>query len=253
MLAGMDNQTPFDLRWRMFGTDVRVHPLHWVMAAVLFWDFVNIGIANLVAAIFCVFFSVLIHEFGHVVAFRWFGCRADVLLWGFGGLAIPDRSPARRWQRIVVSAAGPAAQFILFGLTVAAMRYALPRLVDAPPGVFSVLSTSLLVLWYVNLFWPILNLLPIWPLDGGHISREVLSGLSARNGKLLSLQISGAVAGVLAVNALLALSREGGESLIPYAPVGTFGAIFFGYFAVLSFQLYQEERASNQWIDDHWR
>ena len=48
---------------------------------------------------------------------------------------------------------------------------------------------------FINLFWPLLNLLPIWPLDGGQITREACVGaLGQQRGLSISLGISLVVA-----------------------------------------------------------
>jgi Zn-dependent protease len=48
-------------------------------------------------------------------------------------------------------------------------------------------------LWYINLVWPVLNLFPIWPLDGGQICRELFTWFSRKNGVRVSLMLSVAV------------------------------------------------------------
>ena len=35
MLFMEPNETPYDLRWRMLGTDVRVHPMFWLVSVIM--------------------------------------------------------------------------------------------------------------------------------------------------------------------------------------------------------------------------
>src|SRR5947207_2300389 len=81
-------ETPFDLKWRMFGIHVRVHPLFWVVAALLSRPFLEVGIPHILISMACIFLSVLIHELGHVVVGRYFGSHGHIVLWAMGGLAI---------------------------------------------------------------------------------------------------------------------------------------------------------------------
>jgi Zn-dependent protease len=242
------DQTPYDLRWRMFGIPVRVHPLFWLVAVLLGWDFLNAGLLYLGLWVLCVFVSILLHEMGHVLMGRLFGARGHIVLYSFGGLAIGSNDLRSRWQRIAVLAAGPGIQLLLWGALVV---LAPSLLVGVPEQWRLPVTATVLMLWQINLFWPILNLLPIWPLDGGQISREALEGLFRDRGTTLALGISACVSGLLAVHALLATLSHGKTILLPYVPAfGMFTALFFAYFCINSFQALQAENARRRPWDD---
>jgi hypothetical protein len=70
---------------------------------------------------------------GHALAYRFFGQGSQIVIYHFGGLAIPDtwgrRASLRPIQRLVISAAGPLAQLALAAVIVAGLRaagYAVP-------------------------------------------------------------------------------------------------------------------------------
>jgi len=97
--------------------------------------------------------SILVHELGHAVAGRHFGLRPRaILLHGFGGLCQYERAP-RGLVGVFVSAAGPVAGLALGGVA---------------------LLLGWKVLAWVNLFWSVFNLLPMFPMDGGHIVRHAI-------------------------------------------------------------------------------
>ena len=108
MFSGIPQPTPLDLYWRMFGTDVRVHPFFWVMAVLLGWHWFDsfndprLGILFLALWVLCVFVSILLHEFGHVLMGRVFGSNGHILLYSFGGLAIGSNNLRQRTHRILV-------------------------------------------------------------------------------------------------------------------------------------------------------
>jgi stage IV sporulation protein FB len=52
---------------------------------------------------------------------------------------------------------------------------------------------------YICVIWGIVNLLPIYPLDGGHVAREILLQISPRYGIRLSLWLSIVAAVAMAV------------------------------------------------------
>src|SRR6516165_4479720 len=109
------DQTRFDLRWRMFGTPIRVHPMFWLISLILGYDVtIRAGIGYVLAWVGCVFVSVLLHEFGHVWMGRLFGSQGYIVLYSFGGLAVGSNLLSRRWQRILVLLAGPLIQLLLW-------------------------------------------------------------------------------------------------------------------------------------------
>jgi Zn-dependent protease len=242
--------TSFDLNFHVFGVPVRVSPWFWLVTMFLGWGAIELGGLQFVALwIACVFVSILIHELGHVAAFRVYGVASRVVLFGFGGLAIPTHEPPRRSDRILVALAGPAAQLVLYFLVLLVARSLESREADEPLPLAArfVLGQML----FINLYWPLLNLTPIWPLDGGRVSREVLTGLAPNQGLVWSLYVSIGAAAFLAINAYLGSQ---GRPIVDFLPRSTYAAIFFALFAVQSFQILQiEQSRRNRWDDDDWR
>ena len=114
--------TRYDLHFSLAGIPVRVHPLFWLIA-VLFG--LSSNLIQLLIWVAVVFFSILIHELGHALAFRRYGMSSSIVLYWGGGLTVPE---AVRWgygsanvslspnQEILISLAGPFAGFMLAGL-----------------------------------------------------------------------------------------------------------------------------------------
>lgn len=199
MLLAEPQETSADLHFAIGGIRVRVSAWFWAAAALLGWSQCQSWARGdqrtllqlLVLWIVAVFVSILVHEMGHALAYRSFGQSAHVVLYHFGGLAIPDlwgrRGHLRPLERLLVSAAGPAAQLALAACLIAALRaggYVVPVpfawLADGL-GLeggrhFTSIFTHVFVdfLLFVNIFWPLLNLVPVPPLDGGQIVREGL-------------------------------------------------------------------------------
>jgi Zn-dependent protease len=233
----------------MFGTRVRVHPMFWLMSLILGYDgTIQAGIGFLLAWVACVFVSVLLHEFGHVWMGRLFGSNGFIVLYSFGGLAVGSNHLARRWQRILVLFAGPLIQLVLLAVLWFGGPLLIPRL---PEGTVKSAWLVWVMLVEINLIWPILNLLPIWPLDGGQITREVCQAVMPARGVAFSLGISMVVSGLLAAHMLMA-SR--GRPLLPYVPsFGMLTALFFAMFCAGSFVALQAENERRRhWDSDEW-
>ena len=165
------------LQFRISGIPVRVELIFFIVMGFLGWA--N-GYQGVEIAVFLVVggASILIHELGHATAQRSFGGRPTVTLTGFGGYTLGPVQP--RGRSLVVTLAGPAAGFLA-----AVVGVLLSQVVAGP----DLVDTAIEILIYVNILWGIFNLLPILPLDGGHVAAD-LFGL--RNAQYLSL--AGAVA-----------------------------------------------------------
>jgi Zn-dependent protease len=153
--------------------------------------------------------SVLAHELGHAVAATSLGYPGGgVQLVGLGGLGrgaggVNGASgEAMPWREDVLSTlAGPAAGLAL-GVVAGAAGWAWERLGDPPALALYVL----LGIFYANLVWTALNLVPLASLDGGRITATVLTRLVGRPGFLAAQVVSLALAA-----ALLALAAAQGD------------------------------------------
>lgn len=246
-------RTAYDLRFRLLGFPIRIHPLFWLGAALLGAFTLNMGFQYLLIWMAVVLVSLLVHELGHAVMFRWFGTDAAIVLYVFGGLAIPQAFVAGRWRRILISLAGPLAGFLLCaGVYVSNREF---HWASNPEGFLTAgreVGFFYLALLWVNLYWGILNLLPVFPLDGGQVSRELCGLVWGPRGTRIALQISLAVAITLVAYSLLCVLTANGPALagLPWwLPRGTiFTAILFGLLAYTSYQLLQQLR----WTDSYW-
>lgn len=220
MFLAEPTPTQWDLHFRLFGFGVRISPWFWLSNLIFGWGFAQFWMhfslgalsAGFALAIWtgAVLVSIVIHELGHAIAFRCYGITADIVLYQFGGIAIPRGSMSFGRQRsltslhsIVISFAGPALQMIC-GIVVVAGFYFYGYLIRNPIWFISQLDfletgkqISSFALWaledafaFASIWWALMNLLPVYPLDGGQISREVFTLSSPREGIRHSLILS---------------------------------------------------------------
>jgi Zn-dependent protease len=117
--------------------------------------------------------SLLIHELGHAFALSMYNIHPEIRLWGMGGLTVSGFVLPPR-KSILVSLAGP-----LVGIPVAiAVMVVKPWLPSGDP--FSAAASDLV---FVNLWWGILNLLPIAGLDGGSVVTNLFVVVLGPRGK----------------------------------------------------------------------
>jgi len=176
--------------FRFSGIDVF---LHWSWFVVAIYEIQGRGrgyssILWNVLEYLALFLIVLTHEFGHALACRQVGGRANqIVLWPLGGVAYVD-PPPRPGATLWSIAAGPLVNValipILFFLGMASQS-----------GRWAVTSPNLAELvgnvYFINKWLLIFNILPIYPLDGGQILRSLLWFVMGRGRSLLVATIFG--------------------------------------------------------------
>ena len=237
--------TRYDLSFSLAGIPVRVHPLFWLIALLLGSS--SRDLSQILIWILVVFVSILAHELGHALAMRRFGQQSRIVLHAMGGLTIPESTPwGSGWanvsrtsnQEIFISLAGPFAGFLFAGLVVAGVQLSggevitgrLLGLIPLPSGAIlpfggRVLGVLVTMLLWVNIRWGLFNLLPIYPLDGGNVARNLLLKLDPWDGVRKSLWISVVTGALIAVAGLFQLNL--------------FIALLFGFLAFQSYQSLQ--------------
>lgn len=183
-MLGNAGQTEFDLRFQLMGIPVRVHPAFWLMAVIIGFNSTNGDPRLTLVTMICVFFSILIHELGHAVTYRRYGHHGEIVLYFMGGYATGARLST--WRNVIVSAAGPGAGFIVAGIVW------LVRGIIPPETMlrYDALFWTLYILWRINIFWGVMNLVPCLPLDGGHIMEALMYRYWPRRADIRVLWIS---------------------------------------------------------------
>lgn len=235
------------LDFKLLNIPVRIEPFFWVMGFLL-GNGININsrqdLMFTLLWILILLFSILVHEFGHALVSRKVsGATPSIKLWAMGGLAYPNTS-LNREQRLKVTWAGPLAGlafFVVILLTCCLVygfgsgaRIVAYLLYPRNIGILNVDSLLILSemkdglyhlirgLVLFNFWWSLVNLLPVYPLDGG----QIYSVLERSQRKVYQV---GLITGVLvAVIGLLVFQSF-------------FIAMLFGFLAFQNFQRLQQE------------
>jgi Zn-dependent protease len=186
------------LRFWIFGIPVTVEPIFFILIGFLGIRRERVDLVAIWMAV--AFVSVLVHELGHAFAGRRLGLVPAIRLHGMGGQTewIEPRRLSGA-QRIGISFSGPAAGFLLAGL----VYWAHPLFSQASDLRIQLAYQDLL---WVNIVWSILNLLPILPMDGGHIMQTALHSWLRRRDDYWPYLLSAVVSGLAACLAI-ALGR----------------------------------------------
>jgi Zn-dependent protease len=181
------------IRFTIFGIPVEIQPWFWLMVFFLGGGMrVGDSVSVLQIATFAVIalISILVHELGHAIVGRKLGGgRANIVLWGMGGLAYNHGGRFDRSGRMWMILAGPGAGIAL-GFVVVLVLGALTDLPSAlgltgqilfgfgriTPQLVNFIGDQQMRLYiftqfiYINFLWSLINLLPVHPLDGGQFA-----------------------------------------------------------------------------------
>lgn len=125
---------------------------------------------------------LVFHEYGHIRAMKYFGMKTKgiYLIPFLGGLALSDEKINTRWQDVVISIMGPTFGLLL-SIACLLAYWLTGNIFFAGLATFNAL---------LNLF----NLLPVLPLDGGHILKSISFSMNSIIG--LVGTVAGALLGV---------------------------------------------------------
>lgn len=153
------------LSFRLGGVPIEISLTALFLVGFLALSYGRSGAAGLVTGLayaVVIIVSILVHELGHALVGSRLGLNPRrIVLHGFGGFCEYGRRPTAG-QGVLSSLAGPLAGLLLGGALVAVQLIAGPSL---PIHLQGLLRMGI----FVNVFWSLFNLLPMYPLDGGHV------------------------------------------------------------------------------------
>ncbi|MCA9643295.1 MAG: site-2 protease family protein [Polyangiaceae bacterium] len=202
------------MRFRLFGFPVQVEPSFWVIA-VLFGLNTAAGsmgalLTGMLIWLGILLVSLLVHELGHAFAARAYGESPHIVLHALGGRTVwsPNSEPTRV-QRVIVTAAGPLAGYLLAAGAFVALVVSGQELLGEKVSMTGRVLSQLAIL---NVFWSTFNLLPVIPFDGGHIVAAILGKGRERVALIISV-----VVGVLGAIAFLVGNMMFGAIILGWA------------------------------------
>lgn len=157
--------TPSLLSFRAFGIPIEVGTTALLLIGFLALSYGRAGSSGLVAgAVYGLVLlgSIFVHELGHALVGARLGLKPRrIVLHGFGGFCEYGRPPGPK-EGVIASLAGPAA-----GLALGVVCFVVYIAVGSglPPHVEGLLASAV----FINVFWSVFNLLPMFPLDGGQV------------------------------------------------------------------------------------
>ncbi len=158
------------LQFRLFGYPIKIEWFFLLLCLFLGMGYLDSGGPQGFALFFVssaiLFLSILLHELGHAWARKKYGAPySEIVLHGFGGYCTGPGKFSRN-QSIAISASGPAMNLVLAGLCF--------FLLEAFPTLPPIAKVAAVWGWRLNIALALLNLIPLYPLDGGQILAQLL-------------------------------------------------------------------------------
>ncbi len=171
-----------------------IHPSLWLTLALVGLMTVS-GVSLLPGVVLFMvagFLCLFVHEMGHALLSRSLGGgEPQIVMAWLGGDCCNDHAVLTRWRGVVMTAAGPAASLLLAILSIlllacyiggleAGLYLALNFLVGYVPSDYVALYPSYGLAFFkfiiqISVWWSLLNLLPVFPLDGGQIMHGLMN------------------------------------------------------------------------------
>ncbi len=169
---------------------ITIFPTFWLFAALI--GYLNsLSFIGTLVWVGIIFVSVLFHEFGHALTASMFGQHPRIELVALGGLTYHDGQKLSFWKQFLIVLNGPIFGFLLAILATVLLQF--PTFNQGMTG--SILSLTRIV----NIFWTVVNLLPVMPLDGGQLLRIVMEKIFGLKGFRYAMVTSVAIALAISV------------------------------------------------------
>ena len=202
------------IRFSLFGVPVSIHPTLWLTLAILGRAFLIASLVDVVCVllfIIAAFLVLLAHEMGHALVGRYLGGgQPSVYLAWLGGDCTNETARLTRLQGVVMTAAGPLSSLAVGGLAyvVLSLYVGSFSMGGAMAGDFAlgcisadvVMNYPPLAMFFffylieISCWWTLLNLLPVFPLDGG----QIMQGLMKSRLQMHAISLAAAVVMALA-------------------------------------------------------
>lgn len=196
------------MNFKFFHIPVRIEPTYWLFVLLFVNITHGISVQSFILALVLTI-SLLVHEYGHAITALLFGARPTITLELLGGRSQYNSFGMTTKQLFLITLMGPLLESLLI-----VFSYSLLKLHVFENGY---VHFFLVAMFRVNLFWCLLNLIPIIPMDGGYLLRYLLEGWMGEKGVKTSLWIGLISAAAIAPILLLGNHLFFGALLLVYA------------------------------------
>ena len=169
---------------------ITIQPLFWLIAFFIGWMW-TYNLMGALLSIVIILGSVIFHELGHAITAILFGQKTRIELAAFGGFTYREGRKLKLWEEFFVVLNGPLAGFLLFLIAYVVNQ----TLHITNPTLLLAVKFTLAA----NLFWTIINLIPVLPLDGGHLLSIILEAIFGFKGVKIAIVVGIVIAVAISI------------------------------------------------------
>lgn len=169
-----------DLSFTCLNIPVRIHPTFWLFLMFFTDIYQDFSIESVIVGL-VMMFSLLVHEYGHALTAAYFGAKPTINLEAFGGNAQYNAAGITPAQEFLITLNGPLSTSLLIAISYFLLE---SNIFHAP-----YVGYALYVTMRLNIIWCLFNLIPVYPLDGGHLMHYLLTRKFQEKGYTASLWI----------------------------------------------------------------
>ncbi len=159
---------------------MHIHPTFWIFLIFFTNIYRDLSIHSCILGGVLIL-SLLVHEYGHALTALYFGARPTITLEAFGGHAQYNAFGMTRKQQFLITLNGPLLESLLIVVSYGLLKCDLFE--------NSYVRFFLYATMRLNILWCLLNLIPMAPLDGGHLLRYLLENRFGQKGYKASIII----------------------------------------------------------------
>jgi Zn-dependent protease len=159
---------------------VHIHPTFWIFLIFFTNIYRDLSIHSCILGVVLIL-SLLVHEYGHALTALFFGARPTITLEAFGGQAQYNGYGMTRKQQFLITLNGPLLESLLIVVSYGLLKCDLFE--------NSYVRFFLYATMRLNILWCLFNLIPMAPLDGGHLLRYLLENRFGQKGYRASVII----------------------------------------------------------------
>ena len=160
---------------------VYIQPTFWLLILLCSGALDRISYTPIFIAII-IFISLLVHEYGHGLTARYFGASPKIELHMQGGSTHYNGAHLNEKQNFLITINGPLFESLLIVIPYLLLKFHIFQNMH--------INYFLYLTMRINFFWCLVNLVPIYPLDGGHICKYILKSKFGDSGIRASIIIS---------------------------------------------------------------
>lgn len=168
------------VKFRFLNIPVNVHPPFFLFLLFFTGMYEGITITGVMLGVILIA-SLLIHEYGHALTALYYGAKPEINLEAFGGNAQYINHGISPKQEFIITINGPLLESVLIIIPYVLLNTGVIHNTHANHFLYLTMK--------INIFWCIFNLLPVYPLDGGHITKYLLESKLGDLGTRISLII----------------------------------------------------------------